>query len=180
MKPPGTTESFVCLPTTRGARLSLRFGTDDRPIFAEIMDEAGKAKLLDRLKSQFAFARVMRVCFYAAIEFSDGHMPVRWWPHGRGTPVVIDAACSFGQGNRHHCGHSNNRAAGCGADSRPICRELRGRPVFALMIPGTPASVCFFEILGVLGGALIDIRDWHSSVIERVPVVLVQWQDTAA
>jgi uncharacterized protein (DUF433 family) len=76
---------------------SQRFRTDGRTIFAEIIDQTGEPQLLDLVKSQFAFARVIGPSLYAGIEFSNRDMPVRWWPLGRQTPVVIDPARSFGQ-----------------------------------------------------------------------------------
>ncbi len=76
---------------------SQRFRTDGRTIFAEVIDQAGETQLLDLVKSQFAFARVIGPSLYAGIEFSDRDMPVRWWPLGRQALIVIDPARSFGQ-----------------------------------------------------------------------------------
>jgi len=76
---------------------SQRFRTDGRTIFAESIDEAGEPRLLDLVKSQFAFARIIGPSLYAGIEFSDRDIPARWWPLGRQSPVVIDPARSFGQ-----------------------------------------------------------------------------------
>jgi uncharacterized protein (DUF433 family) len=76
---------------------SQRFRTDGRTIFAESLNQAGEARLLDLAKSQFAFARVIGPSLYAGIEFSDGDMPIRWWPLGPHAPVVIDPARCFGQ-----------------------------------------------------------------------------------
>lgn len=74
-----------------------RFRTDGRTIFAEIVDKAGEPQLLDLVKSQLAFGRVIGPSLYAGIEFSNRDVPVRWWPLGRQTAVVIDPARSFGQ-----------------------------------------------------------------------------------
>lgn len=76
---------------------SRRFRTDGRTIFAEIVGRADEPQLLDLAKSQFAFARVIGASLYAGVEFSDRDMPVRWWPLGGQTPVVIDPGRSFGQ-----------------------------------------------------------------------------------
>jgi uncharacterized protein (DUF433 family) len=76
---------------------SQRFRTDGRTIFAEVIDRAGERQLLDLAKSQLAFGRVIGPSLYAGIEFSNRHMPARWWPLGQQTPVVIDPARSFGQ-----------------------------------------------------------------------------------
>ena len=74
-----------------------RFRTDGRTIFAETADQAGEAQLLDLAKSQFAFGQVIAPSLYAGIEFCDRDMPVRWWPLGPQSPIVIDPARSFGQ-----------------------------------------------------------------------------------
>jgi uncharacterized protein (DUF433 family) len=76
---------------------SQRFRTDGRTIFAGIIDATGEPQLFTLVKSQLAFARVVGRSLYAGIEFSNRDMPVRWWPLGRHTPVVIDPARSFGQ-----------------------------------------------------------------------------------
>jgi hypothetical protein len=75
---------------------SHRFRADGRTIFGEIAGGSGEAQLLDLAKSQFAFVRVFSPSLYAGIEFPEHDMPVRWWPLGRQTPVVIDPARSFG------------------------------------------------------------------------------------
>jgi uncharacterized protein (DUF433 family) len=74
-----------------------RFRTDGRTIFAETIGQTGGSQLLDLVISRFAFARVIAPSLYAGIEFSDRDVPVRWWPLGRQTSVVIDPARSFGQ-----------------------------------------------------------------------------------
>jgi uncharacterized protein (DUF433 family) len=76
---------------------SQRFRADGRTIFAEVVDQTGERQFLDPAKSQFAFARIIGASLYAGIEFSDRDMPVRWWPLGRDTPVVIDPTRAFGQ-----------------------------------------------------------------------------------
>jgi len=76
---------------------SQRFRTDGRTIFTEVIDQAGETQLLDLVKSQFAFARVIGPSLYAGIEFSESDTPARWWPLGRQALIVIDPARSFGQ-----------------------------------------------------------------------------------
>jgi uncharacterized protein (DUF433 family) len=74
-----------------------RFRTDGRTIFAEVAGRAGELQLLDLVKSQLAFARIIGPSLYAGIDFSDRDIPARWWPLGRQTPIVLDPARSFGQ-----------------------------------------------------------------------------------
>ena len=74
-----------------------RFRTDGRTIFAEIAGQAGEARLLDLVRSQFAFGRIIGPSLYAGIDFSNRDTPARWWPLGRQAPIVLDPARSFGQ-----------------------------------------------------------------------------------
>ena len=93
---------------------SQRFRSDGRMIFAETIDGAGEPKLLDLVKSQFAFARVIGPSLYAGIEFSDRDMPVRWWPLGRQTPVVIDPGPQLWPADRQRRRHPHSRPRRCG------------------------------------------------------------------
>lgn len=73
------------------------FKTDGRTIFAQIVGPSGKKHLLDLVKSQYAFNRVVSPSLYRGIEFSTSNQACRWWPMGLGRKVVIDPARSFGQ-----------------------------------------------------------------------------------
>jgi uncharacterized protein (DUF433 family) len=76
---------------------SRRFRTDGRTVFAEVVDQAGEKQLLDLVKNQLAFARVIGPSLYAGIEFSVDDVPARWWPMGKQGTVVVDPTRSFGQ-----------------------------------------------------------------------------------
>ena len=73
------------------------FKTDGRTIFADIVQETGKGVLLDLVRSQYAFNPVVSPSLYKGIEFSPNDAPVRWWPMGKRTQVVIDPLRAFGQ-----------------------------------------------------------------------------------
>jgi uncharacterized protein (DUF433 family) len=73
------------------------FKTDGRTIFAEIVEARGERKLLDLIRSQYAFNQVISPSLYKGIEFSRSDMPIRWWPMGTRSQVVIDPARAFGQ-----------------------------------------------------------------------------------
>jgi hypothetical protein len=81
----------------RASLLVATVRTDGRTIFAEIVDQAGEPQLLDLVKSQFAFQRVIGPSLYAGVEFANRDMPVHWWLLGRQSPIVIDPARNFGQ-----------------------------------------------------------------------------------
>ena len=81
-----------------------RFRTDGRTIFAETMDETGETMLLDLVKSQYAFQKVVSPSLYAGIEFTEEETVARWWPLGKTRQVVIDPARAFGQPIVHDAG----------------------------------------------------------------------------
>jgi uncharacterized protein (DUF433 family) len=73
-----------------------RFKTDGRTILAEVIGIDGDPALLDLVRDQWAFERVLGPYLYAGIEFNQADEPTRWWPLGSGRAVVIDPARAFG------------------------------------------------------------------------------------
>lgn len=73
------------------------FRTDGRTIFAEIIEKTGEKSLLDIVRNQYAFQKIIDKSLYKGIEFSDDGVTQRWWPLGKRKSVVIDPARSFGQ-----------------------------------------------------------------------------------
>jgi uncharacterized protein (DUF433 family) len=71
------------------------FRTDGRYILAEIAGVDGVTELLNLVKNQYEFAKVMPVLF-AGLDFDDSESPERWWPMTRKKLVVIDPARAFG------------------------------------------------------------------------------------
>jgi uncharacterized protein (DUF433 family) len=73
------------------------FKTDGRTIFAEFVEETGERILLDLVRSQYAFNQVVSPSLYKGIEFSPNDAPIRWWPMGKRSQIVIDPLRAFGQ-----------------------------------------------------------------------------------
>lgn len=72
------------------------FKTDGHSIFAEVLDQIGETSLLDVVKSQYAFKRILEPYLYTGLEFGEDRL-ARWWPLGRRRQVVIDPQRAFGQ-----------------------------------------------------------------------------------
>jgi uncharacterized protein (DUF433 family) len=76
---------------------SRRFQTDGRTIFASAMEETGETELLDLVKPQYAFRRVMEPSLYHGIEFNQNDVATRWYPSLRSKAVMLDPGISFGK-----------------------------------------------------------------------------------
>jgi uncharacterized protein (DUF433 family) len=77
---------------------SAKFRTDGRAIFLEIADEENvdeREQLLDILKSQYAFTRIVGPSL-KDVDYKD-YIPSRWWILGRDKGIVLDPARSFGR-----------------------------------------------------------------------------------
>jgi uncharacterized protein (DUF433 family) len=72
------------------------FRTDGRTILAEIYRETGDKILLDLVKNQYAFEKVVSPYLYAELDFNSQEEPERWWPLGKERTVVIDPSRAFG------------------------------------------------------------------------------------
>jgi hypothetical protein len=76
---------------------SRRFQTDGRTIFASAMEETGETGLLDLVKRQYAFRKIIEPSLYQGIEFNQDQMATRWYPSPRSKAVVLDPKLSFGK-----------------------------------------------------------------------------------
>jgi len=74
-----------------------RFRTDGRTILLEIAHEKDEGELLDLVRDQFAFRKVLWPYLYKGIDFGPEDSAERWWPMDRRRSVVVDPARSFGQ-----------------------------------------------------------------------------------
>ncbi len=75
-----------------------RFKTDGRRVFAEIEEIGGKdPKLLDLVRSQFAFHSVVSPSLYAGLDFSDDDSVLRWYPRHPNKAIVLDPQRAFGR-----------------------------------------------------------------------------------
>ena len=74
-----------------------RFQTDGRRIFAEIAEKTGETRLIDLVKSQYAFHRVVKPSLFASLEFSDADEVLRWYPMWPRQQIVVDPEMAFGR-----------------------------------------------------------------------------------
>jgi uncharacterized protein (DUF433 family) len=100
----GVSLQTICLASHRARELfetdypftSRQFRTDGRTIFASAMEEIGETELLDLVKQQYAFRRIIEPSLYSGIEFDTDQVAARWFP-ARGKAIVIDPAIAFGK-----------------------------------------------------------------------------------
>jgi len=74
-----------------------RFRTDGKTILLEIAREEDEDELLDLVKDQFAFRKVLWPYLYKGLDFGPEDIAERWWPMDRRRSVVVDPSRSFGQ-----------------------------------------------------------------------------------
>lgn len=72
------------------------FKTDGKKIFADFVHETGDKVLLDLVKNQYEFKRVVSPYLYGGIEFNEFKEPMRWYPLGHKKSIVIDPMKNFG------------------------------------------------------------------------------------
>jgi uncharacterized protein (DUF433 family) len=72
------------------------FSTDGHTILAEIVRPKEDPALLDLVKNQWEFRKIVSPFLYASLDFGVDDDPIRWWPMGKSKIVVIDPARSFG------------------------------------------------------------------------------------
>lgn len=76
---------------------SRQFRTDGRTIFASAIEETGETVLLDLVKQQYAFRKIIEPSLYAGIEFDQDDVATRWYPTPRSKAIVLDPAIAFGK-----------------------------------------------------------------------------------
>jgi DNA-binding transcriptional MerR regulator len=76
---------------------SRQFRTDGRTIFTSAIEETGETELLDLVKQQYAFRKVIEPSLYAGIEFDQDQVATRWYPALRNKAVVLDPTVAFGK-----------------------------------------------------------------------------------
>jgi DNA-binding transcriptional MerR regulator/uncharacterized protein (DUF433 family) len=72
------------------------FKTDGRTILADIITEFGDRHMLDLVKNQYAFEKVISPYLYEGVEYDAKDDPTRWKPLVDSDHVVIDPKRSFG------------------------------------------------------------------------------------
>lgn len=75
---------------------SNRFSTDGRNILLEIQDETGDTHLLDLVRDQWEFQRIVVEFLRAGLHYEGKDSPQWWSPLGPGRTVAVDPARSFG------------------------------------------------------------------------------------
>ena len=76
---------------------SRQFRTDGRSIFASAMEETGETELLDLVRRQYAFRRIIEPSLYRGIEFDANQVAARWYPSPRSKAIVLDPDIAFGK-----------------------------------------------------------------------------------
>lgn len=76
---------------------SRKFRTDGRTIFVSAMQETGETELLDLVRQQYAFRRVIEPSLYNGIEFGPDDIAARWYPSPRSKAIVLDPQIAFGK-----------------------------------------------------------------------------------
>lgn len=72
------------------------FKTDGRTILADFVAETGDSVLLDLVKNQYEFEKVVSPYLYGGLEFNEFSEPSRWYPLPDKKTVVIDPVRGFG------------------------------------------------------------------------------------
>lgn len=106
-----------------------RFRTDGRSIFFEEIQEDGNHRLIDILKGQYAFSRIMERSL-KNVEF-DGIKPSQWWIDTKRGGIVLDPARSFGQPIEDESGIPTTilaNAFAAAGDARLVARDWEISP----------------------------------------------------
>lgn len=74
---------------------TIRFRTDGRAIFLEVAENNDDTRLLDLIRSQYVFSRVIEGSL-KNVEF-DGIAPSRWWVSSKRNGILVDPERLFGQ-----------------------------------------------------------------------------------
>lgn len=75
---------------------SRKFSTDGRTILAQFVTETGDEVLLDLVRSQYEFKRIISSYLFGEIDFDKTDSPRRWYPLSGTRRIVIDPQRSFG------------------------------------------------------------------------------------
>jgi len=76
---------------------SRKFKTDGKTIMTEIASGTGAQELLDLVRNQVAFKRILDPYLYRGLEFGPGHVVSKWWHEAGNRKIVIDPERAFGR-----------------------------------------------------------------------------------
>ncbi len=57
----------------------------------------GETELLDLIKNQYAFRKIIEPSLYSGIEFGNDQNAVRWYPTPRSEAIALDPKIAFGK-----------------------------------------------------------------------------------
>lgn len=75
---------------------SRKFSTDGRTILAQFVTETGDEVLLDLVRSQYEFKRIISSYLFGEIDFDETDSPQRWYPVSGSRRIVIDPQRALG------------------------------------------------------------------------------------
>lgn len=75
---------------------SQKFRTDGKTILAEIASSSGSRELLDLVRNQVAFRRIVGPYLYRGLKFNHRGSVSQWWHEAGNRRVVLDPQRSFG------------------------------------------------------------------------------------
>lgn len=76
---------------------SVRFKTDGKKIFAEVIEDPGERRRVFDLKTGQYLLDYVLDYLYEGLEYSDFDELIRWWPLGKERRVLVDPRRSFGR-----------------------------------------------------------------------------------
>lgn len=117
-----------------------RFRTDGRSIFAEVLEETGRSRLLNVPTSQYAFRQVIEPSLYASLDISEGDDVLRWYPKYPKRQVVVDPDRSFGRPIVVHGGVPTEILAQA---ARAEDSERRAAKLFDVSVAAVRAAIAF-------------------------------------
>jgi len=71
--------------------------TDGHSIFARIAREENDTSLLDLIKKQYEFEKIIEPTLYECIDFDKYNYAKGFWPRGKKTDIILDPARNLGQ-----------------------------------------------------------------------------------
>ena len=75
---------------------SRKFSTDGHTILAQFVTETGDEVLLDLVRSQYEFKRIISSYLFGEIDFDEADAPKRWFPVAGSRRIVIDPQRALG------------------------------------------------------------------------------------
>jgi DNA-binding transcriptional MerR regulator len=76
---------------------SHQFRTDGRSIFASATEDTGETQLLDLVRRQYAFRKIIEPSLYRSIEFDANQIAAQWYPLPRSKAIVLDPDVALGK-----------------------------------------------------------------------------------